>query len=97
MAQRIRNNSLANYLYNDCRIMLLHIIGSDYKKFSDIHRINVQSVQNFIKWSYSDYVLHTSDKVYRYLSIENCIKILEMSGYEIRLSLVLKNNTENEV
>jgi len=97
MAQRIRNNSLANYLYNDCRIMLLHIIGSDYKKFSDIHGINVQSVQNFIKWSYSDYVLHTSDKVYRYLSIENCIKILELSGYEIKLSLVLKNDGEKEV
>ena len=74
--------------------MLLHIIGSDYKKFADNHGINVQSVQNFIKWSYSDYVLHTSDKVYRYLSIENCIRILELSGYEIRLNLVLKNDGE---
>ena len=89
--------SLESYLYNECRIVLLHIIGNDFRKFGYKYGINYTSLYNFIKWDYSDYLTHSTDKKLRYLSTDNCIRILELSGYEIRLSLVLKNDTENEV
>ena len=92
-----RISELERYIYCECRIVLLHIIGRNYTKFAADYGININSIMNFIKWSYTDYLAHSSDKVHRYLSIENCIRILELSGYEIRLSLVLKNDTENEV
>ena len=92
-----RISELERYIYCDCRIVLLHVIGNNYTKFAAEYGININSITNFVKWSYADYLAYSSDKVHRYLSIDNCIRILELSGYEIRLSLVLKNDGENEV
>ena len=89
-----RISELERYIYCECRIVLLHIIGRNYTKFAADYGININSIMNFIKWNYTDYLAHSSDKVHRYLSIENCIRILEFSGYEIKLILVLKNDTE---
>ena len=44
---------------------------------------------------HNDYINNREkSKQFRYLSTDNCIRILELSGYEIRLSLVLKNDGE---
>jgi hypothetical protein len=81
--------------YPFCRVILLHTIGKDYKRFAGLHGINYTAVHNFVKWSYDDYINNRDkSKQFRYLSTDNCIRILELSGYEIRLSLVLKNDTE---
>ena len=98
MNNELNVNRLKRYLLTECRVILLHTIGKDYKKFAGLHGINYTAVHNFVKWSYNDYINNRDkSKQFRYLSTDNCIRILELSGYEIRLSLVLKNDTENEV
>ncbi len=98
MNNELNVNRLKRYLLTECRVILLHTIGKDYKRFAGLHGINYTAVHNFVKWSYDDYINNRDkSKQFRYLSTDNCIRILELSGYEIRLSLVLKNDTENDV
>lgn len=99
MGYSSKTSEIERYVFIECRQILIHIIGKDYTSFGIKNGINVESIRHFIKWNYYDYLKYgkVSNKGNRYLTLNNCIKILELSGYEIRLSLVLKNDTENEV
>ena len=93
-------SALEKYIYIDCRKILLHIIGKDYNSFSYKHGFNTVSVKNFISYNFEDFCkleIKDNSGKFRYLTVINCIRILELSGYEIKLSLVLKNDGENEV
>lgn len=98
MNNELNVNRLKRYLLTECRVILLHTIGKDYKKFAGLHGINYTAVHNFVKWSYDDYINNRDkSKQFRYLSTDNCIRILELSGYSFNINLVLKDTGNLDV
>ena len=93
-----KDSYLHKFLYIECRPLILHQIGRDYQKFATKYHYNNESVYNFIKWNYTDYLEHRDKtKALRYLSLVNCIDILERSGYSFNINLVLKDTGNLDV
>lgn len=91
---KINIGNLERYLYFDCRVILLAIIGKDVQSFTRLNGLNHESVINFVKYNYTDYInsIRGTNKSHRYLTAVNCVRILENAGYKIELTLKLSDN-----
>ena len=86
-------NVLEHYLYVEQRNLLLNLIGNNataWKQLSYDEGINLNSIINFAKYSYEDYSLIMQGvKGWRYLSISNCLRLLDKNGFKLELRILV--------
>lgn len=99
MADSVQLTSLERFVFIDCRVILLHIIGSNYQTFAYKHNINMTALNSFVKYGYEDYLRLSEGAAktkFRYLTVQAAVKILEGAGYRLRCSLELSGSDEVE-
>ena len=80
-------NSLEKYLIIDNRELFLHLIGKDLHKTSRETSINYEALLNFSKYSYEDYLIVKQNKAFRYITLNNCLRLLDYNQFKLNLEI----------